>query len=116
MKRKEQEIIAELGLREMRRVTPIKHPKVRLVLTSSRKDQEEVNDVAEVLVKKTASKQRINKRKRNKKRRNKEFVRAYIACLAENAIVIAPNEPANPDDVPKAAAGATGDVMEDNDD
>ena len=50
----------------------------------------------------------MNKKKRDNKKKIKEFVRAYVAHLAGNASVIAPDEPANPDDLPdppRATAG-----------
>ena len=116
MKSNEEGIISELGLDKIRRVTPIRHLKARLVLASSKRDQEEVNNIAEVLARKIANKRRIRKKRKANKKRNKEFVRAYVARLAGNASVISQDEDANPDEVPEAAAGATGDDMEDADD
>ena len=41
-------------------------------------------------------------------------MRAYVACLAENASVIAQDEPANPDDVPES--GTEGANVDEDDD
>ena len=103
MERKEQNIIAELVLSEIRRITPIKHLKARLVLVYSRKDQKKVDSIAKVLERKIANKRRMNKKKRDNKKRNKRYVRVNVASSAENVSVIAANESANSDVVPEPA-------------